>query len=78
MEDDFNKKIQLSVNIGQLKAYVNDMKKDFAVIDEMIHQRGFRFNPNTKMVETTSEVWDACPKVIQQIMWSIFFVKQIN
>lgn len=49
----------MGVNIEQPKANVQYMKKEFAVIDDMIYQSGFGFNPNTKIVEPISEVCDA-------------------
>lgn len=40
------------------------MKRDYAIIKEFLNQSGFRWNPVTRMVERTDDVWDTYDKVL--------------
>lgn len=40
------------------------MKRDYAIIKEFLNQSGFRWNPVTRMVERTDDVWDTYVKVL--------------
>ena len=54
--DEFKKRFHIPVEVKQLKAYVQSMKKDYAIIKDLLNQSGFGWNPLTRMVETTDDV----------------------